>query len=280
MQIIAIEWLRFTKTPYVISSDGGFVDYEENFLKKKLKTHLISSATYWLSSGLNCTKYLSYYGANLKYVYEYPFSSVKYTKSQLSPIASFDKQKFKVDNNLNKHVILYVGSYVEGKGVDILLKAFKGLDQRNTSLVLIGNGPLVSQYKDTIKEIGIYENVLIKPFLQKDELVIWYKISDIFVSPTRYDVWGLVLNEAITFGLPVITTTSAGAVGNVVINNYNGYVIEKNNVPLLKDRLEKILGNNKIRVKFANNSKRIAEKYTIENMVNVTKNIIDGRDTK
>ena len=64
-------------------------------------------------------------------------------------------------------------------------------------------------------------------FLQTSELKQYYKLSDIFVLPTKYDVWGLVVNEAMSQGLPVISTSACVAAIELVSNGYNGYVIDR-----------------------------------------------------
>ena len=63
-------------------------------------------------------------------------------------------------------------------------------------------------------------------FMTKKELADWYQAADLFVMPTREDVWGLVVNEAMAYGLPVISSDMCGAASEMVKNGYNGYIFE------------------------------------------------------
>ena len=88
-------------------------------------------------------------------------------------------------------------------------------------------------------------------------------ISDIFVHPTREDIWGLVINEAMANGLPVITTNRCNAGLELISNGKNGYIIDVDNVEELQNAIMNTL---KYSCQMGTESLRTIKNYTIENM--------------
>ncbi|MCK4377359.1 MAG: glycosyltransferase family 4 protein [Actinomycetia bacterium] len=265
INIFAIWWLNKNNIPFILSLDGGFYK-KNNIFIEYIKKKLIFSATLHMSSGKNCTNYLQYYNVEKDKILEYPFSSVNYTKKDLKPLSENEITNKKNKEGLNKIVLLTIGQFIPRKGINILLKAYKDLNYNNVSLLIIGGGSLKNEYLNYIKKYNI-RNVIIKNFLQKDELVNYYKISDIFILPTTYDIWGLVINEAMSFGLPIITTNKCGSAIDLVKEEYNGYIFKVNDVEDLNCKLKLLIENKELRKKFSLNSKTIIIKYTIKNMV-------------
>jgi glycosyltransferase involved in cell wall biosynthesis len=263
--IIVIKWLKSNNIPFILVVDGGFPKNENKF-KGYLKRKLISSASYWLSSGTNCTKYLLYYGAQKDKIIEYPFSSVKYTKQDLKPLLKKEIINFKKKESLNKIVLLNVGQFIYRKGIDILLKAFKNINYNEVSLIIIGGGPLKKEYLKYIEEYNI-KNIIIKDFLPKEKLLYYYKISDIFIFPTRYDIWGLVINEAMNFGLPIISSDMAGAAYDLVRDGENGYIFKAGDIDELKSKIELLIKDETKRKVFSQKSLETISRFTIKNMV-------------
>jgi len=263
-EIIAINWLKKNNVPFILCIDGGFIK-NENKLMRFFKKKLISSATYWISSGRNCTKYLQHYGIKREEIIEYPFSSVKYTDQEIKSISEREIINFRNKEGLNKIVLLTVGQFIPRKGIDLLLKAYENINCNEVSLVIIGEGPLKSNYMQYIKEKNI-KNIIIKDFLQKEELINYYKISDIFIFPTRYDIWGLVINEAMEFGLPIISSDMAGAPYDLVRDGENGYIFKAGDIDELKSKIELLIKDETKRKIFSQKSLEIIKTYTIENM--------------
>lgn len=110
------------------------------------------------------------------------------------------------------------------------------------------------------------KNVHFVGFGSKDILTEYYKAADLFVLPTREDTWGLVINEAISFGLPVITTGRCVAGTELVHCGENGYIVPVNDSIALGERIMEVLSNSELCSRVSQRSLEIANKYTIENM--------------
>jgi len=263
-EMAVIRWLKARKRPFLLNTDGGFPG-RENRLKRWLKRSLISSAAGWLSSGTNGTAYLLHYGAKSGRIWEYPFSSSAFTEEQLRPFTREEKERFKRSHGLKERVLLSVGQFIERKGFEELLAAYGSLDNGGTSLVLIGGGPLKERYERMIRDKRL-RNVHLLEFMGADSLTAFYRSADVFVLPTRYDVWGLVLNEALAFGLPIVTTRGAGAAYSLVEHGVNGFVTAVGDMAGLARNCRTLLRDESLRQRFRLAALKKAEDYTVARM--------------
>ena len=115
------------------------------------------------------------------------------------------------------------------------------------------------------KELGL-EHLYMIPFCDSEKLAEYYKASDVFVLPTREDIWGLVINEAMAYGLPVITTKKCMAGLELVEHGKNGFLVEVDNVESLKEAIEKIINNEEVQREMSESSLLKIKSFTIEQM--------------
>lgn len=131
--------------------------------------------------------------------------------------------------------ILFVGRYNKVKGLDILLKAWNSIENKNGwKIVLAGNGPL----KDRLLNLP---NVDVLDFQPQERLVELAQNSGVFVLPSVYEPWALVLQEFAAAGLPIICSDACGAASHMVINGFNGYTFKSKDIQDLKRRLLSII---------------------------------------
>lgn len=122
---------------------------------------------------------------------------------------------------------IYVGRLWWGKGINYLLDAFERLQRQGAapvSLLLVGDGPEEAKLKQACAERGIGDVVFVG-FQQKTDLPRYYALADVFVFPTLGDPYGLVVDEAMACGLPVISTSAAGEIRDRVEEGVNGYIV-------------------------------------------------------
>ena len=94
----------------------------------------------------------------------------------------------------------------------------------------------------------------------------YYAAADLFILLTRGDVWGLVINEAMMFGLPVLTSDKCIAGLEMIQDEENGYIFTLDNIDLIVERIKELLSNQDLRNKMAENNIRKADEYTFEKM--------------
>lgn len=258
--MLAIEYMRLMQIPYILSSDGGMVKEDSGF-KYKLKKHFIGSASGWLSTGKMTTDYLAYYGADREKTVVYPFTSLWKRDVLDRPLTKAEKDAFRQKLGMTeKKIVISVGQFIHRKGYDVLLKACVDLD-KEIGVYIIGGTP-TEEYLDMKEEMHL-EQVHFVDFMNKQALAEYYKAADLFVLPTREDIWGLVVNEAMAYGVPVITTDKCVAGIELVENGVTGVIVPVNNVQILRDSIIKSINSTSISACAC--IKRMKE-YTIENM--------------
>ncbi len=260
---LAIRYMNRKRIPYWISVDGAIMKSESGF-KRWTKSSLLKGASGYLSSGIATDKWLVHYGASRDAIYRYPFTSVK--ESDISGICTAEeKQELKQRLEIpEEKVFLFVGQFIHRKGVDLLLKAWKDMPSGAGLYVIGGEAP--DEYKKLIESCAL-KQVHFLPFMVKEELQKYYRIADYFVMPTREDIWGLVINEAMSFGLDTITTDACLAGVEMIEDGVNGRIVQAESVDdLHQAMLEEIALSDEALSERRQNSLQTARNYTIEKM--------------
>lgn len=166
-------------------------------------------------------------------------------------------------------VILFVGKLIEKKRPMDLLKAYELLFKTKnlktkTYLLFVGDGVLRPELEKYIKENNL-KNVIFTGFKNQTELPKYYTMADIFVLPSGIgETWGLVVNEAMCFGLPVIVSDMVGCGADLVKSGDNGYIFPFGDVEKLVEYLEELILNKDKRKIFGKKSFEIIQNYSHE----------------
>ena len=267
--ILSIFYMKLHKIPYYLEMDGGFAK-DGKGIKEKIKKLIIPGAKGYFSSGEISDNYYVTYGADKDKLIRYPFTSI-YNEDIINRIPNKeDKDKLREKLNIKeKYCVISVGrfSYLQGygKGYDTLMRTAEIAD-KNIGWYIIGDEPTDEFVR--WKNDKNLDNVHFVSFLQKKELNEYYLAADLSIILTRGDVWGLVVNEAFSKGLPVISSDKCAAGLEMIKNDYNGYVIPVDNPEKTKEFVDKILFNEELRKQMSFNCLETIKEYTIENMAN------------
>jgi glycosyltransferase involved in cell wall biosynthesis len=172
------------------------------------------------------------------------------------------RQKAKLSLEARK-VVLYLGRLEEMKGLDYLLRAFARLSLDDVVLVVAGDGSLYKSLVASAHELGILTKTRFVGYVSPDEAQLYYAVADLFVLPSitvaaAKEPWGLVVNEAMNQGLPVIATEAVGAAaGGLVRSGVNGFVVPERDSAALAQAMERILTDAKFRAEMSQNARRI-----------------------
>lgn len=135
------------------------------------------------------------------------------------------------------HRFLYVGRFVEVKGISLLVDAFKelcGEMEHDWELELVGTGPLKAEFEGS-------ERIYIRDFVQPEDLPDLAQKSGCFVLPSLHEPWGVVLHEFAGAGLPLISSSSCGAATAFLENGKNGYAYGTHDKNQIKACLKQII---------------------------------------
>lgn len=253
--IILELFCKLKRVPYFINCDGCNDIEESNPLKKALKCFLMRGAAGYFAGGQSAVKYFEYYGANHKRIHLHNFTSLHQEDINKKLLSDAEKNCLKEKIGMTgKFNVVTVGRHIECKGFDIVLKAAEKIGE-SVDFYIIGGEP--SAENKQYKESHNLSNVHFVDFLGKDELREYYNAADLFVLMTRGDTWGLVINEAMANGLPVITTKRCVAGVELIKDGENGYIIDVDDTEALVNKVLMLRDNEELcrQMSFANINK-------------------------
>ena len=261
--IIAQEYMRIHKIPYCIQSEGAFVGTGWG-LKERLKHHVMKNADLYFSTGKAQDDYFLKYGAEIEQLRRFPFTTMHENEILNKMLSKEYKEQIKENLGLDKKfVLLTIGQFIPRKGIIYLLQAIAGM-KADIQVIIIG-GESKPEYEQLCEEISL-QNVLFKNFMNKQSLLEYYKAADLFVLPTLYDTWGLVNLEAMSMGVPVISTTTCVSAITLIEDEKNGYVVPPANANALKEKIEILYNDEEKRLRMGECALQRMQHYSIERM--------------
>jgi len=153
--------------------------------------------------------------------------------------------------------VIFVGILSLQKGIPYLLEAFKRLNLPNAELLLVGTvfpeiKPILRRYQGWFRYLG---------YIPQEKLHQFYSNSSVFVLPSLQEGFGMVLGEAMSCGLPVITTTNTG--GNEIIRNgIDGFIIPIRNIDALKEKILFFYENEEARIAMGSSGAEYIKNFT------------------
>lgn len=192
-------------------------------------------------------------------------------------LSDFKKERNKLRQGFgikeNDFVIGFTGKLIKRKRPFDLLKSFRNINKKDLSiegnihLLYVGSGKLENNLKSFVEEKNI-KNVHFAGFKNQSELPYYYNIMDLFVLPSKKDPSPKVLNEAMSFSLPIITTNKVGTAPDMIVGEGVGVAVEVGNIDQIKDNILKIINNDDLRSDFKNNALKATDKWSFEEDVN------------
>lgn len=260
--IYANLYMKKKNKPFIISIDGCLTR-QESQKKYRFKSRLLKNADAILVPGEEAAKCIEHYGVDSANVFSFPFTSLIHTDVLCKIKNEKEKRQLKQDLGVTENVaVITVASFIYRKGIDLLLHSCKELNE-NIGIYIVGGVPN-EEYLQLAKESG--RNIHFLDFMKKESLFRYYQAMDIFVLPTREDVWGLVVNEAMANGLPVITTNRCGAGLDLIKDGINGYIIPTDDIHLLTEKINFLAIDFEKREKIGEENLNKIRGYTIEQM--------------
>ena len=184
---------------------------------------------------------------------------------------NFEYDRVSALKNNIPHKFLYVGRYYDFKGITDMWAAFIQLQEETPNdweLWCLGTGSVEPVKHPKIKHFGFVQPKDLGPILDQ---------CGVFVLPSRFEPWGVVVQEYAAAGFPLLLSKEAGAAEAFLEEDRNGYSFQKENVPEIKECFKKIisLDNNSL-LKMREQSHRIGQKITPADWTNTVMNIING----
>lgn len=250
-QAAAIVLMRLLRKPYIINLDGETM-WDDVGFKRFLKRFVLKGADKYLVAGEKCGESIAEI-AKGRCIVPYYFSSLLERE--------IEEHAQQVKECKRNETVLVVGQYFDYKGMDVVLEAAR-LDQ-SIPYKFVGMGGRTELFqKDFAGKIP--KNVEIIPFLQKKDLEKEYCSCAMMVLPSRRECWGLVINEAASFGTPIVSTWGSGAAIEFLADAWPQYLAKIDDA---KDLCAKIvLLRDASKEEYVVYLKEKASRYTVEKM--------------
>ena len=259
--------------PYIITPHGTLHTRGESVLKKSIFDQIYGKRI--LRNANNITVLTPHEKRELQALY-----NIDESNYYLLP-NGIDLEKYSyslTDNNFKSNLginsddrlILYLGRLHKTKGLDLLLKAFSLVVQKNLYLVIAGtseggNFKYQTQLGIIAKKLGIEEHVKFTGFIDGDIKLNAYRSSEIFVLPSRYESFGLVILEAMACQCPVVTT-NAVALSDTLASNQAAIVTKLSSVDLANS-INLLLSDSRLRKRTVNNANKFIKQFSWDHCV-------------
>lgn len=268
---ISFLYCALTRRPYIVWS-GSTVNEPSwrRTLSLPLVKLIVRGASGYIAYGTRAKEYLEMLGAPAeKIALSFNTVDVDYFRDAHDAIAPAETDALRARLGVaTPHVILYVGQLIERKGPRTLIEAFARVKRElpDVGLVLVGYGMEEDAVRQSVRE-HMVADVIFAGTVDVFEMPQYYALADLFVLPSYEEVWGLVLNEAMACGLPVITTDRVGASVDVVHEGKNGFVVPANDPIALAERIIYVLESPKRVRAMGEASRKLIERFRVEESV-------------
>jgi len=169
-------------------------------------------------------------------------------------------------SKLNNKNIISVGRFSREKAFPDLIDIFKLAkeEEKDLHLDLVGDGAQKNMIVDKIYEYGLENDITVHGFLKKEEINKLLSNSSLYVMTSFTESFGIVLIEAMSYGIPCIAFSSAEGACDLIENGKNGYLIDDRDKEKMKEKIIEVLENDNLRQELGKNARKFSENYTID----------------
>lgn len=245
--LIALRWCLRNQRPAVVMSESNAFDEKRYALAESIKRIVVSRFSAGFAGGQLQKEYLIALGLPRNRVFtgydvvdnDYFHRNAKELRNQAPEV----RRNYRLPDNY----FLASARFVPKKNLPTLIRAYASYRQLASEtyneqrirehepwdLVLLGDGPLRPVLSRLISDLQLHGHVHLPGFVQYRDLPAYYALADVFVHASTTEQWGLVVNEAMATGLPVIVSNRCGCVPDLVTESKNGFTFDPRSVKSL-----------------------------------------------
>lgn len=248
--IVGMILSKCLKKPYGIIYDGISplkIGEKENKLKMMLKKIYFKNSDILFANGTVSRRYfIEKFNINSDIIFNQKLAvdtnCIFELYNQKEDLRRSIRKKYNITEN--QKVVLFSGRMVKRKNLHSVIEALNLISfKEDITFLIVGDG----EEKDSIQQLGVKLDVkvVITGFISdQKELFKHYLAGDIGIQPAEDEAWGLVINEEMSAGLPIIATDQCGAVLDLVKNGINGYIVQANDIDNIANSIKEIFSNN------------------------------------
>jgi glycosyltransferase involved in cell wall biosynthesis len=219
------------------------------FIKRIFLKLLFKNCKGFLAIGSLNRDYYRRYGVPERKIFHTPYAVDNLSFQHLINAYTKNREAFRLSLGLqpDRPIILYAGKLMTRKHPMDLLEAYIGLSDVEGKeplpyLLYVGEGEESSRLKNHAKKTG-WTSIKFLGFQNQSQLPAFFDLCDVFVLPSTKEPWGLIVNEVMNAGKPVIVSDQVGCAPDLVVDGENGYIFPARNIDALKTCLEKVISN-------------------------------------
>lgn len=239
---------------------------DRSIQKRFLLSLLFRGVSAFVSIGANNSEFYRSFGIPDEKIYLAPYSVDNSFFSSAADNLEPQRWKYRADIGIQNDapVVLFCGKLQRRKRPKDLLEAYGRIaSESNAWLAFVGDGELRAELEQYAQDHHL-NRVRFLGFKNQTEIIKAYLVSDIFVLPSDFETWGLVVNEAMCFGLPIITSDRVGASADLVRDKYNGYVYRTGDVAGLAEHLLNLIQDAPLRRTMGIHSKEMISLWDLK----------------
>ena len=253
INFLAFVYSKIFKKKYIYMTDGWIISEKDlSVFHRLLRKYVFKKIDAFLGAGTNSVELFKSYKVPANKIYI----------SQLS----VNNTSFKNDNGFHKrpYDLLFCGRFSPEKSPLLFAQIAREvlIKYPDLKVLIVGDGPLKKQLLSDLDKYNI--NYHFTGFVSQSQLPNYYAMSKLLLFPTIKDCWGVVVNEAMASGTPVISSPYTGVVNDLLINELNGFVIDLDKSKWV-GKIIYVLNNPQIWEKLSFESKKIVKRYNFEN---------------
>jgi glycosyltransferase involved in cell wall biosynthesis len=261
-----LDWARQKGRHAILMSESTRVDAPRTRLREAIKSIVVQQFDAALVGGEPQRAYVEELGMPAERVFiGYDVVDNDFWSAQVKEIST-DPESYRRTHGLPQHYFLASARFIEKKNLNRLIEAFASYHSAAREdawkLVLLGDGELRTNLERKVATLHIEDAVIFSGFQQIDKLPIYYALAGCFLHVSTIEQWGLVVNEAMACGLPVIVSETCGCAHDLVRDGFNGFVVDPYEVGEIADRLLLISTKPTLRRDMGERSARIIQDFS------------------
>jgi 1,2-diacylglycerol 3-alpha-glucosyltransferase len=264
---VSMLWARRNHVPLFLWAESTAKDQRNGGgLRELLKTRFMRHCDAFIVPGKSSFEYLINYGTPEEIIFTAPNAVDNELFAGRAQAARKDAAMRRQALHLPARFFLFVGRLVAEKGVFDLLEAYSTLapDLREAiGLVFVGDGAARSELQQRAATMKP-GSVRFGGFTHREQLASYYGLAETLVLPTYTDTWGLVVNEAMASGLPIICTSAAGCTADLIEDRWNGRVVQAGDTGQLASAMEELARDSELRSLMGQRSRERISRYSPE----------------
>jgi len=263
----SLYWARRNRVPFTLWTESTTRDFRSgNALIEFLKIAFLHHCDAFVVPGKSSIEYLRNCGVPAEMIFTAPNAVDTQFFAQQAAVVRKNAAIHREKLRLPARFFLFAGRLVAEKGIFDLLRAYGALApevKKNIGLVFVGDGPARSALLQRATATNP-ASIQIVGFAQRERLAAYYALADVFVFPTHTDPWGLVVNEAMACALPIVASSAAGSVEDLVESGWNGRVFTTGDVGQLACAMDELARDAEGRSLMGQRSRKRIEQYSPE----------------